>query len=517
MRVIIVCAGDGSRWAEHLGVPKQLAVVDGEPLLHRAVRLWGEYSDDVVIVADDDRLAVEGARLEAPRQDPDMRSMGRYSSSRHLWDDQGRTLVLFGDVYWDEGAVKRLAKDRHRGWRWIARLDASEHTGKERPEGFGVSFYPSAHAEFSAAIDETARLHREGVTDRSLGFECWRVMQKCDTVRHAHPFPDVGRCLIVDDWTDDIDRPSEHSRLVVRRAEAAPATEGVVSVVVPMRGLDDQRALLWEWLSAVLALRHPDWEIVTASDMRADGRPFNRAAALIEGIRQASGDVIVVLDADTWSDRLDDAVEMVNTGQADWCMPHDTYVRLDEQATVAVLGGAHPGSQDSEPRWAEPPYAQRPGACPLVIRRDLALRIPPDQRYEGWGGEENSWGWALTALHGPVARLTGRAWHLWHEPQPHPTRHTGSPATEKLKARYKAAAATWGTEAMAQLVAEARGDAKEAPRASTPRPAGRYQSRRTRDDRRTWRHRTDGRTRTVRTGSAIDKRYERFEEWEQIG
>lgn len=518
MRVILTAAGDGTRWGDHLGLPKQLAPVDGEPILLRAIRLWGEWSDDVIVVADDPRIldavADTPARVEAPRQDPAMMDMGRFSSSQHLWDDDGRTLVLFGDVFWDEAAVAKIARSRHRQWRWLARLDGSERTGKDRPEGFGVSFYPQAHAEFAEAIARTAALHRTGATDRSLGFECWRVMQGAEPVRHPHPFPDVGRCIEINDWTDDIDRPGEYDRLVLRRAEATePARPHGVSVVVPMRGLDERRALLWEWVRARFAERHPDWQIVLGHDGRADGQPFCRSAAIIDGLRQADGGVVLITDADVWCDQFVAAVQAVADG-ADWCLPHGQYIRFTTEATDRILAGEDPAGLDLPGNWEEEPYAQRPGAV-HAIRRDLALAVPPDQRFVGWGGEENAWGWALTALAGEPVRLDGRAWHLWHEPQPRQSRHVGNSANQALRQRYQRAASTWGTEAITQLVAEARGEAD---------PAAQPGSRRRRPRRdgdpstkRTWRHRQDGRTRTVNIGSAHDRRYEAHPDlWEQV-
>ena len=39
MRIVILCAGDATRWGGYLGLPKHLVPIHGEPLLHRTVRL----------------------------------------------------------------------------------------------------------------------------------------------------------------------------------------------------------------------------------------------------------------------------------------------------------------------------------------------------------------------------------------------------------------------------------------------------------------------------------------------
>lgn len=60
-----------------------------------------------------------------------------------------------------------------------------------------------------------------------------------------------------------------------------------------------------------------------------------------------------------------------------------------------------------------------------------------DRRFEGWGGEDLAFGWALETLVGPAHRLDGILVHLWH---PHPAPDLrGSAESEELVARYAAA------------------------------------------------------------------------------
>jgi choline kinase len=53
-RVFILCAGDGARWRNYLGVPKQLISIEGETLLERTMRLLHAHNlTDIVIVTYD--------------------------------------------------------------------------------------------------------------------------------------------------------------------------------------------------------------------------------------------------------------------------------------------------------------------------------------------------------------------------------------------------------------------------------------------------------------------------------
>src|SRR5690606_25765723 len=70
MRALILAQGDGKRWQRKdgdypLGVPKHLVEVDGEPVLHRLIRLLRnrQVTDVVTVGPGDDRYRVPGAKL----------------------------------------------------------------------------------------------------------------------------------------------------------------------------------------------------------------------------------------------------------------------------------------------------------------------------------------------------------------------------------------------------------------------------------------------------------------------
>lgn len=61
MRYIIMAAGKGTRWNNHLGVPKHLVKINGETLLGRTTRLLKENDiNNYVITTSDSRYAEYG-------------------------------------------------------------------------------------------------------------------------------------------------------------------------------------------------------------------------------------------------------------------------------------------------------------------------------------------------------------------------------------------------------------------------------------------------------------------------
>lgn len=223
-----------------------------------------------------------------------------------------------------------------------------------------------------------------------------------------------------------------------------------VAVVVPFNPGREDRDRIWSWMRGRWAEHHPDWPIIEG---RCDGPGWSKGAAVADAVSRTTADVLVVIDADLWIDNLADAVDAVDAG---WVMPQKLVHRLHPRATAAVLAG---GPFVSKPQtWVQKPYACVEGGGVVVLRRDTYLDVPIDPRFEGWGGEDISWGWALRTLVGPPARLDGDLWHLWHEPQARRNRRRGSEASEALAGRYRRALGD--RSAMNELVREAHAAAR---------------------------------------------------------
>jgi hypothetical protein len=218
----------------------------------------------------------------------------------------------------------------------------------------------------------------------------------------------------------------------------------VISVVVP---LDPGRARgkPWGWLQARYALLHPAWEVVLGF---CHG-PWSKGAAVAQGLSRASGEVIVIADADSWCAQavMVEAVELARS--VPWVMPHETVERLDAVSTRTILDRP-PGDI---PRGCRSYRHDAPvGGGIVVARREVLEDVPLDPRLLGWGGDDIALGFALDTLVGRHVNLGAALWHLDHRPQAN--RRRAFPATEALANRY--AGAVGDPIAMRILVEEAR-------------------------------------------------------------
>jgi hypothetical protein len=171
--------------------------------------------------------------------------------------------------------------------------------------------------------------------------------------------------------------------------------------------------------------------------------------------------VLVVADADCWSTGVSAAIDLVRDG-APWAMPHYLVHRLSPEATRRVLTGEGLHEDLTLDATIKKPYAGTLAGGIVALRRDVWDDCPMDPRFRGWGHEDDSWGRALTVLHGKPARPypPPRLYHLWHPPQERQAWGFGSRESDDLNQRYvrawKAALQRGDPTSMRELIEEAR-------------------------------------------------------------
>ena len=239
MRALITAAGAMRRWtvketgALYGGVPKHLIPVDGEPLIARTVRLLRERGvEDIVIVGPDDpRYAVPGARLFVPthhvpwsggstRHDCD-----KFLSSRELWNEEGRTVILHGDIYLAENAADTIVRHRVEAWCLFARYRRHEKPF-HKLETVAFSFYPEDHPAMDAVLARLVALQDDGSIPRTGTWELYRGMRG-DPVEELARIRRLsghvltrGHSVEIGPPTTDLDRPREYEGLLAHLAAA---------------------------------------------------------------------------------------------------------------------------------------------------------------------------------------------------------------------------------------------------------------------------------------------------------
>lgn len=215
----------------------------------------------------------------------------------------------------------------------------------------------------------------------------------------------------------------------------------IVQVIIPFCGGCSYREHALTWV-----LRQSRYDTVVA----LGGQPWSKGATLWPALRGSKADIIVLSDADVWTDGLGAAIQAVRDGAA-WAMPHRYVFRLTRAATAAFMAGEawQAGELDRAP------YEGVMGGGYVVARREVLLDVPVDPRFVAWGQEDEAHAMALTCIWGAGWRGMAPLVHLWHPPAPRLNHRIGSDESWQLRHEY--ARARCDRERMMSVLKDAHG------------------------------------------------------------
>lgn len=187
MKYVIMCAGEGKRWNNYLGVPKHFIEINGESLIERTTRLLKENGIlDYVITANDKIYDDYGKTI---KQTYNQCEIDRFEE---INDDN--ICYLYGDVYYTEEAIKQIInKDTD-----------------------NILFFGSNMEIFAIKIknkelfyehkNKIKKLFLNNQIGRCIGWEIYRSLNNIPFEEHI--IKDMY--YLIDDLTDDIDYPEDY-------------------------------------------------------------------------------------------------------------------------------------------------------------------------------------------------------------------------------------------------------------------------------------------------------------------
>jgi glycosyltransferase involved in cell wall biosynthesis len=207
-----------------------------------------------------------------------------------------------------------------------------------------------------------------------------------------------------------------------------------VSVLVPWRSDGGPRDAAWAWIRRRYELLHPGWQIVTGAPPPG---PWRKGSAIQDALGRATGDVLVLADADCViaPEALEEAVALTETEP--WIIPHLAVKRLDDASTRRLLA-QDPATAKPGGTLSRRTYRGFAGGGMVALQRSKyeATGGLPDV-FRGWGAEDEALAVILDTLLGPHTRLKHDLWHLWHPQTP---RGQGYEENRGLLAVYQAQA-----------------------------------------------------------------------------
>ena len=203
MKIFILADGNGKRWNNYLGVPKQLIKIDGETILHRICRLCHEQGinkNDLIIIGDFlDEYAINDRFPNCPLKRQLFLEIAKKYNEPFI--------ILNGDCYYTDAIISDCISRIIPKWGHWCRLKANPRTGKKWGEGYihkvtDINWWVNKLEEFNAlCINGVINLTNDWTINRFLLW--WQ-----DIYTHREDLPNEYD-ILWDDETDDFDFPED--------------------------------------------------------------------------------------------------------------------------------------------------------------------------------------------------------------------------------------------------------------------------------------------------------------------
>lgn len=193
----------------------------------------------------------------------------------------------------------------------------------------------------------------------------------------------------------------------------------LISVLVPYKSDNGQRDENWSWIYNRYRILMPNAEICLGYYY---GEPFSRSRAINNAAKKASRNIFLIADADIVFDinQMRKAVEGLL--HYTWIVPYTSINYLTMEQTVELVKADHSiimrrtdfSGCENVPCTSVYGGYDIYGGISLVPRESFEKIGGFDERFVGWGGEDDAFQKSLDAICGEHARLDTALWHLYH-------------------------------------------------------------------------------------------------------
>ena len=223
-----------------------------------------------------------------------------------------------------------------------------------------------------------------------------------------------------------------------------------ISILMPYKPDNGPRDIAFNWVKKYYEVAMPEAELCIGT---SSGDLFNIAKAVNKAAENATREIFVLVGGDVIYDPgiIDEAVKLLDKYPS--VIPFRGVINLSEDMTNRLLG--------TEPKWPLNTkiddynidnFYERFGGKMMVMRRETFIAAGGyDERFVGWGGEDDAFIYALETLCGPFIKLDNQVIHLWHPTMEWRT-DSSTHANRNLFFRYKKASRN--KKAMLKLINE---------------------------------------------------------------
>lgn len=222
-----------------------------------------------------------------------------------------------------------------------------------------------------------------------------------------------------------------------------------VSVLIPYQSdSNGPRDTAFRWVQNFYRRMMPEAEVCIG---KLVNEPFSRSKAINLAAKLASRDIYIIADGDiVYNPSL--MLETIKQMQKSrWVIPFSRILRLSEPVSRQILEQDACWPPKVEPDTEPAHAAYFVGGLNVLTKSAFEAVQGYDERFIGWGGEDEAFAYSLDTLVGEHVRLDGVITHFWH-PFVGPKGNPHYETNYQLYLRYKAARGN--KKAMTDLIRE---------------------------------------------------------------
>jgi hypothetical protein len=183
---------------------KHLIKIDGENLLERQVRLLKENGiHDVYITSHNKLCEVDSAVRYEPKKNE--YEIDKAFSSKEIWNKNGNTLYLCGDVFFTEEAMKIICQGSEKDYIFFGRSEKNLITGKDCAEIFAFMFKQKMQKKMKNHMLFLKKEFQRGKLERCKLWELYRSLNNIPLNKQEI----TNNFTEINDFTDDFDTKEE--------------------------------------------------------------------------------------------------------------------------------------------------------------------------------------------------------------------------------------------------------------------------------------------------------------------
>lgn len=193
-KIVIMADGKGIRWANHMNIPKHFAIVRGERLIARTVRLlkYEETNAEIIVTSHDKRYEFDGSRRYEPHNNH--YEIDRFTDE--LIEDD--ICFLYGDTFYTEKTIKQVLLEQTSDILFFGNKKSI------------VAVKVMDSVLFRKHVKRVKTLYLEGKIDKCTG---WQVYRSFTNQGFEKEIELKNKFIWVDDETTDINTPIEYNQM----------------------------------------------------------------------------------------------------------------------------------------------------------------------------------------------------------------------------------------------------------------------------------------------------------------